>query len=670
MLKYFTSAAIILANTVQAAESFESIKLGALAPETPIAYGSLLAETSHAAISTKARNGDKALHILGGEKRQLEIALTSPLKQEGVCQFWAERWSRKGPFEVNISARMADGSLKLIETGKKISVGGYNTEIVKTIPVGATAIVIESTTPDGTGLLIDDLVIHAGPMTVKGIELVNPGEYPIFKRAEVNAAACVLVETEGVTGKSLNELKFKISPASAVASVQLRRGNQKGYTFESDKGSFATVKPSADGTVTLKGPINLKAGDNYFWIDVTPSAAAKVGSEISISQVSVSAGKKVQRFATTISQEVGYLLARVGEQVKQLDGSMRKCGHFRIPGMVMSRKGTLVAVFDARYNHGGDLCADIDVAAVRSTDNGQTWTLPEIVMDTGVGASNGCGDPCILEDAGGRIWVQALTTHFGGGASLFVSTTGQDPKTTAQWNMTYSSDDGKTWIRDLVNPTKQVKKDEWNCILAGPGSGITLKDGTIVFPAQIWQTGAPIRCMATICYSKDGGKNWAFGEGVPHATSESQVVELADGSVMINSRNEARSGYRVVYTTKDLGKSWQPHESNLKALREPTCRASLIAIKSKTHGNMLLFSNPKSGSRNTMTIRYSKDEGKTWSEGYLYDSRNGAGYSSLAMIDDETIAVVYESTETHSLKGGKLSMSFLIIPLKDILKAK
>ena len=45
---------------------------------------------------------------------------------------------------------------------------------------------------------------------------------------------------------------------------------------------------------------------------------------------------------------------------------------YRIPGLATTTKGTLIAVFDARNKGGGDLPADIDVAAMRSADNGQT----------------------------------------------------------------------------------------------------------------------------------------------------------------------------------------------------------------------------------------------------------------------------------------------------------
>ena len=235
--------------------------------------------------------------------------------------------------------------------------------------------------------------------------------------------------------------------------------------------------------------------------------------------------------------------------------------------------------------------------------------------------------------------------------------------------MVYSDDDGKTWCKDYVNPTRQIKKAEWTTILAGPGNGIVTKNGTIVFPAQIWDRAANPRCMSTICYSTDGGKNWVYGNGVPHSTSECQVVELADGAIMINCRNEARQGNRIVYVTRDLGKTWQPHATNNKSLSEPTCQGSIIAVDSAEHGRLLLFSNPRIHGRSNMTVRVSRDDGNTWNTGLLYDSRRCMGYSCQAMVDDKNLGVIYETCHTNGRNGNR-GIGFIILPLEDIVNAK
>jgi len=504
----------------------------------------------------------------------------------------------------------------------------------------------------------------------ENVSVVNPGMLPIMKRAWINPVVLIKVSSQGKDGAAFTNIRLKVSPAKSVKTVSLRVGDADANKFHKG-GLLFTASPNEAGIIVIDAAKMgaIPSGESSLWLDVIPSESAKVGSKITFSDIEVRVGEKSYKQKEDITQPIGYMVGKGGQNVELLDGSDRMSRHFRIPGMVTSQKGTLIACFDARYNHYGDLCADIDVATTISQDGGQTWSPLKVSMDIGEGVANGCGDPCILSDSTGRIWIQALGTHFSGGASLFVSKTGNDPKTTAQWYMTYSDDDGKTWSKDLVNPTKQIKKDEWNCVLAGPGSGITTSKGVIVFPAQIWQTGQKLNCRSTICYSIDNGKNWVYGTGLPRRTSECQVVELEDGSLMLNARDENRSGKRAVYITRDFGKTWIAHESNLKALQEPVCQASLIKIDSKKYGKLLLFSNPKNNTRSMMTIRFSKDEGKTWSAGYLYDTRRSAGYSSLSMIDEDTIGVLYEGS-THNEGSGALSINFQRIPLKDIMDAK
>lgn len=138
---------------------------------------------------------------------------------------------------------------------------------------------------------------------------------------------------------------------------------------------------------------------------------------------------------------------------------------------------------------------------------------------------------------------------------------------------------------------------------------------------------------------------------------------------MINCRNETWAGKRVVYITKDLGKTWEPHTTNCSALVEPTCQASIIAVNSPKYGRLLLFSNPKVYPRSVMTVRASKDDGKTWNEGLLYDTRRCMGYSCLAMVDDEHVGVIYETCHNNG-KNGNRGIGFVILPLADIVNAQ
>lgn len=669
MLKH-TIFSLLACGLVVATESFDNLPGGNITAGNTV-YGALSAAPGNAEITKgKGRSGAAALRVLGGDNKAATITLEKPLSKDTPCDFWAERWTSRAPFEFSFMAVTPTGEKRLVHN-TNIGVGGYKLHAKATLPAGTTAIRFVCTSDAKGGILIDDLNIMDGPMKIKSVTGINPGVYPIMKRACFNPVMGVEIKTSGSTNpKSLDKVTLKVDTPANVESVTIRTGNDQGMDF-SNSTVFGTAKPAADGTVTVKCNGNVPSGQSYLWVDVKPTDSSLVGGTISFSNlVTTIDGTAYKANLKPVTQRIGYLVAAPGEAVQnQTAGGERNSIAFRIPGLIQTSAGTLVGCFDARYTHEGDLCADIDVAVVRSTDGGQTWTTPYVAMDAGPGGDNGCGDPCILQDSTGRIWMQALACHFSGGASLWTSKTGFDPKSTGQWEMTYSDDDGKTWAKEHINPTRQIKKDEWTTILAGPGNGITLSDGTIVFPAQIWDRAANPRCMSTICYSKDGGKNWVYGNGVPHSTSECQVVELKDGSIMINCRNEARQGKRIVYVTKDLGKTWQAHETNLKALQEPTCQASVVKVQSEKYGSILLFSNPKSGGRNNMTIRTSHDDGMTWNEGYLYDVRGCCGYSCIAMADDKHVGIFYETCHTNG-KNGCRGIGFIRIPLETVVTGK
>jgi sialidase-1 len=183
-----------------------------------------------------------------------------------------------------------------------------------------------------------------------------------------------------------------------------------------------------------------------------------------------------------------------------------------------------------------------------------------------------------------------------------------------------------------------------------PGRGITMSDGTIVIPSLFRDSLANKRMpYSTIIYSKDHGKSWVIGSGAKANTTECRVIELGDGSLMLNMRDN-RGGSRSVYTTKDMGNTWQKHPSSRKALIEPVCNAGLIRIKAEdnvTGKDMLIFCNPNTRQgRSHMTLKLSFDEGLTWPQKYqlLIDDGSSAGYSSLTQIDRETIGVLYEGS--------------------------
>ncbi len=347
---------------------------------------------------------------------------------------------------------------------------------------------------------------------------------------------------------------------------------------------------------------------------------------------------------------------------------------YRIPGLVTTNAGTLISVYDIRYHSSGDLQGDIDVGMSRSTDTGQTWLPMKKIMDMGEwggrpNSENGIGDPCVLVDkTTGTIWVAALWGHGKPGKSVWGSSgPGLTPDETGQFMLVKSDDDGLTWS-DPINITSQIKRPEWFLFFQDPGNGITMHDGTLVFPAQ-YKDANQIP-WSTLIYSKDHGKTWKAGTGAKSNTTESQIVEFADGTLMLNMRDDrnrtdkgATNG-RAVAVTNDLGKTWITHSSSNSALPEPNCMASIISAIVKINGvsqQVLFFSNPNNKTdRANMTIKASLDGGATWPASLQVElnSQSGYGYSCLTMVDENTIGIVYE---------GVKELYFQKIPLPGVL---
>ena len=368
----------------------------------------------------------------------------------------------------------------------------------------------------------------------------------------------------------------------------------------------------------------------------------------------------------------GFAIQQDGALKHRLARKVRTAGDdgvaaYRIPGLVTTKKGTLVGVYDIRHENSRDLQGHIDVGVSRSTDGGRTWGPMIVAMDMGEWGGlpqnvNGVGDPCILMDeVTGDLLVFAAWTHGGeaGRAAWFAAGSGFEPATTPQLMMVRSTDDGLTWS-EPVNLTRQVKQEAWNFTFQGPGRGITMDDGTLVVPFQHQEPEPERTPAAGIMYSTDRGLTWHVHEYAKINTTESQVAEIAPGELMLNMRDNRGTG-RAVYVTKDMGRTWSPHESDGR-LVEPVCMASLLKFRASDNSmkqDILLFSNPADAKeRKNITIRMSLDGGKTWPRQILLDEGDGWGYSCLTMIDRKTVGILYESSQAH--------MTFQAIPLKDI----
>lgn len=644
---------LTLSVAAVAAESFEAAPAGPLGRlQTPL--GDWTAAADHAEIHRgHARAGEQSLKLLGGQDRQAEFTLAEPLTKQGRLTFWAERWTARQPFTFVVEAARGRGGFEVVHDASAVKVGGFHTAVEAVLPAGTSRVRFRATS--AAGVMLDEFeVAEDRPMTLSAVTALQP-VVPVLVRKPVNPVLAIKLETKGGLDPLVLEavtlsLTGTTRPADVAELALLPGGAAPTDAFGEPVG---TVVPRGSGPITISGRLPLRAGTNWLWVSVRLADTADIDGRVDVAVTGISLSGRTLDVADgdpSGSQRMGVAL-----RLRNDDGS----DTYRIPGLVRTKAGSLVAAYDIRYRGGADLPADIDVGTQRSADGGKTWEPMRIALDMGrdpAFAFDGVGDPCIFsDDETGRLFVAALWSH--GRRAWRDSGPGLEPRETGQLVLAMSDDDGQTWSQPR-NITREVKDPAWRLVLAGPGTGIMLRDGTLVFPGQFKDAmNVP---HSTLLWSKDRGASWQIGTGVKDRTTESQLVELADGSIMINCRDD-RGGARTVAVTHDLGTSWQLHPTDRKALPESVCMASLLRLD-LPKGPRLFFSNPATTrGRHTMTIKVSADEGMTWPEHLhtLYDARNGLGYSCLALADATHVGVLYE---------GLAELYFVRLPIQELIQ--
>ena len=359
---------------------------------------------------------------------------------------------------------------------------------------------------------------------------------------------------------------------------------------------------------------------------------------------------------------------------------------YRIPGIVATDKGTLLAYCEARRTGKSDWDA-IDLLLRRSVDGGRTWDAPRKISD--VPGSKTKNPVAVAQKLGGTDDVTynnplAIVDDQGTVHLLFCLEY-------MRCFIIQSRDDGQTWspAREITPAFSAYRPDyAWQVLATGPGHGIQLTSGRLLVP--VWLslgTGGHAHrpSVVTTIYSDDRGQTWQAGEmAVPHNEliinpSESAVVQLTDGRVMLNARSESLPNRRVVTTSADGISGWNSPEFDSE-LPEPICMASLTRWKGKgTDKQRLLFCNPdnlekatgetvpgKGRDRKNVSLRVSDDEGQSWSKAKTIEA-GFSGYSDLTVLADGTIICFYErgsidgksSTKTGNLTIARIAPEWL-----------
>lgn len=325
---------------------------------------------------------------------------------------------------------------------------------------------------------------------------------------------------------------------------------------------------------------------------------------------------------------------------------------YRIPALAVTTHGTVLAIAEGRKNGGGD-SGDIDLVLKRSTDGGKTWSAQQTIWNDN---ANTCGNPCVVVDQQtGVIW---LLTTWNLGSDHEAQIIAQKSKDTRRVYVCNSKDDGVTWSvpREI---TQDVKQKDWTWYATGPGSGIQIQNGPakgrLVIPCDHIDA-ATKHYYSHIIYSDDHGQTWKLGGSTPqHKVNECEVVELSDGTLLLNMRNydNARRA-RQTALSADGGLTWTNQQLDAHLI-EPICQASIKRTADKAGKPVLIFSNPASPrGRVNMTLRASFDDGQTWPVARVLHPGPSA-YSSLAILPDGRILCLYEAGEKNAYETISLA---------------
>lgn len=342
------------------------------------------------------------------------------------------------------------------------------------------------------------------------------------------------------------------------------------------------------------------------------------------------------------------------EKVEVFPPGLNGIARYRIPGIVVTAKGTVLAYCEARKNGSSDW-GEIEVHLRRSTDGGKTWQPSQHIAHK---ADRMEGNP--RKKTGGEheqtVNNPVAIVDRDTGAIEFLYCVNY-----ARCFSMRSTDDGVTWstpveITASFEPFR--KQYDWKVIATGPGHGIQMKSGRLVVP--IWLAFGGVGdhgpSAAGTIFSDDHGKTWMAGDiAFPNTSefihpNETMLAPLSDGRVMLVARSPSKANRKLVSTSADGATGWSTPQFH-DQLWEPQCMASIVAHPA----GVLLFSNPHTlplgkdgkeapggrGKRQNLCIKLSRDDGKTWPINKTLEAEVSA-YSDLAVLPDGTVLCLYE----------------------------
>lgn len=386
--------------------------------------------------------------------------------------------------------------------------------------------------------------------------------------------------------------------------------------------------------------------------------------------------------------------------------------NIRIPAIATAPNGDLLAAYDYRPINGGSNGGDSpnanSIRQRRSTDNGKTW-LPETDIVTGATGANreGYSDPSYVVDTeSGRLFNFHVFSRKSGVFANYPSyrvlpdgSIDEDHDHTMNLGLSVSYDNGHTWQHRVITSqvlSPLVAKHKLLSCFATSGAGT--QKSTEPHQGRLLQQFACVadtngngvaennvdNIVALTVYSDDHGETWHAGQptdphGIPGKRlrfDENKVVELSDGTLMLNSRTSTYhgAGHRIVALSSDGGESWGSYRID-ESVTDPGNNAQIIrafpdAKPGTLRSRVLLFSNTNDADdRTNGTLWLSYDDGATWATHKTFHD-GGTGYTTMAIQADGSIGILLEPEVWNDIGYINTSLSWVTDDLQTEIKAK
>lgn len=336
---------------------------------------------------------------------------------------------------------------------------------------------------------------------------------------------------------------------------------------------------------------------------------------------------------------------------------------YRIPAIIKNKNGDLIAFSEGRVDHAGDY-GNVDIVYKISQDQGKTW-----------GKLNVAADYDKLQAGNVAPVVDLTDPAYPAGRIFLFYNTGNNHEGEVRkgkglrevWYIT-STDGAKTWSEPVnitsqthrpnqpqVNPEYTFKED-WRTYANTPGHGFQFVSGPNkgrIYIAANHSSGDPSAqgkdWNAHAFYSDDHGKTFKLSQNVPYpGTNESTAAQIGENEVYMSSRNQQLNPkQRVISVSNDGGESWQSSAPDPN-LPDPINQGSVLSWKKGKNFVLAHINAADEKNRDNLTLRLSKDKGKTWyftkliakaPEGY-----KGAysAYSDIVLMKPKLVGILYE----------------------------